>query len=73
MGKNPLEEIEQPSQSTKESENTVFGLSLKNHRMILVYLQGKMFNITAIQVYGPTTNAKEVEVEWFYEYLQNLQ
>ena len=40
--------------------------------MISVRFQGKPFNITAIQVYGPTTNAEEAEVEWFYEDLQHL-
>ena len=40
--------------------------------MICVYFQGKPFNITVIQVYVPTTNAKEAEVEWFYEDLQDL-
>ena len=40
--------------------------------MISVYFEGKPFNITVIQVYAPTTNAKEVEVEWFYEDLQDL-
>ena len=39
--------------------------------MISVCLQGKPFNITVIQVYAPTTNAEEVEVEWFYEDLQD--
>jgi len=34
--------------------------------------KGKPFNITVIQVYAPTTNAKEAEVEWFYEDLQDL-
>ena len=29
--------------------------------------QGKPFNVTVIQIYAPTTNAKEAEVEWFYE------
>ena len=47
--------------------NAVLGCNLKNDRMISVHLQGKPFNITVIQVYAPTTNAKEVEVEWFYE------
>ena len=37
-----------------------------------VRFQGKPFNITVIQVYAPTTNAEEVEVEWFYEDLQDL-
>ena len=45
---------------------------LKNDRMILIHLQGKPFNITVIQVYAPTTNAEEAEVEWFYEDLQDL-
>ena len=40
--------------------------------MISVRFQGKPFNITAIQVYGPTSNAEEAEVEWFYEDLQDL-
>ena len=40
--------------------------------MISVYFQGKAFNITVIKVYAPTTNAKEAEVEWFYEDLQDL-
>ena len=40
--------------------------------MISVHLQGKPFNITEIQVYAPTSNAEEAEVEWFYEDLQDL-
>ena len=40
--------------------------------MISVRFQGKPFNITVIQVYVPTTNAEEAEVEWFYEDLQDL-
>ena len=40
--------------------------------MISVRFQGKPFNITVIQVYPPTTNAEEAEVEWFYEDLQDL-
>ena len=40
--------------------------------MISVRFQGKPFNIIVIQVYAPTTNAKEAEVEWFYEDLQDL-
>ena len=39
--------------------------------MILVRFQGKPINIMIIQVYAPTSNAKEVEVEWFYEDLQD--
>ena len=40
--------------------------------MISVSLQGKPFNISVIQVYAPTSNAEEAEVEWFYEDLQDL-
>ena len=40
--------------------------------MISVHFQGKPFSITVIQVYGPTSNAEEPEVEWFYEDLQDL-
>ena len=40
--------------------------------MISVHLQGKPFNITVIQVYAPTSNAEEAEVEQFYEDLQDL-
>ena len=40
--------------------------------MIFVCFQGKPFNITVIQVYAPTSNAEEAEVEWFYEDLQGL-
>ena len=40
--------------------------------MIAVRLEGKPFNITVIQVYAPTSNAEEAEVEWFYEDLQDL-
>ena len=41
--------------------------------MISVHFQGKPFNITVIQVYAPTSNAEEAEVEWFYEYLHLLE
>ena len=40
--------------------------------MISVHFQGKPFNITVIQVYTPTSNAEEADVEWFYEDLQDL-
>ena len=40
--------------------------------MISVHFQGKPFNVTVIQVYAPTSNAEEAEVEWFYEDLQDL-
>ena len=53
-------------------QNAVLGCNLKNSRMISVHFQGKPFNITVIQVYAPTSNAEEAEVEWFYEDLQDL-
>ena len=40
--------------------------------MISVHFQGKLFNITAIQVYAPISNAEEAEIERFYEHLQDL-
>ena len=56
----------------KRVQNAVLGCSLKNDRMISVRFQGKPFNITVIQVYAPTSNAEEAEVEQFYEDLQIL-
>ena len=50
----------------KRVQNSVLGCNFRNNRMILVHFQGKQFNITVIQVYAPTTNAEEDEVEWFY-------
>ena len=54
----------------KRVQNAVLGCNLKNNRMISV--QDKPFNITVIQVYAPTSNAEEAEVELFYEDLQDL-
>ena len=56
----------------KRVRNAVLGCNLKNDRMISVCLQGKPFNIMVIQVYAPTSNAEEAEVEWYYEDLQDL-
>ena len=56
----------------KRVQNAVLGCNLKNNRMISVCFQGKPFSITVIQVYAPTTNAEEAEVEWFYEDLKDL-
>ena len=56
----------------KRVRNAVLGCNLKNDRIISVHLQGKPFNIRVIQVYAPTGNAEETEVEWFYEDLQDL-
>ena len=56
----------------KRVRNAVLGCNLKNNRMISVRLQGKPFSITVIQVYAPTSNTEETEVERFYEDLQDL-
>ena len=56
----------------KRIRNAVLRCNLKNDRMISVLFQGKPFNITVIQVYAPTSNTEEVEVERFYEDLQDL-
>ena len=48
------------------------GCNLKNDKMILVRFQGKSFNIMVIQVYAPTTDAKEAEVDQFFEELEDL-
>ena len=56
----------------KRVQNAVLGCNLKNDRMISVRFPSKPFNITVIQVYAPTSNAEEAEVEWFYEDLQDL-
>ena len=56
----------------KRVRNAVLGCNLKNDRMISVRFQGKPFNIMVIQVYAPTSNAEEAEVERFYEDLQDL-
>ena len=54
----------------KRVQNAVLGCNLKNNRMISVRFQGKPFNITVIEVYAPTSNAEEAEVERFYEDLK---
>ena len=55
----------------KRVRNAVLGCNLKNDRMISIHFQGKPFNIV-IQVYAPTSNTEEAEVEWFFEDLQDL-
>ena len=50
----------------KRVRNAVLGCNLKSDGMISVRLQGKPFNITVIQVFAPTTNAEEAEVEQLY-------
>ena len=56
----------------KRVRNAVLGCNLKNDRMISVHFQGKPFNITVIQVYAPTSNAEEAQVEQFHEDRQDL-
>ena len=56
----------------KRVQNAVLGYNLKDNRTISVRFQGKPFNIMVIQVYAPTSNAEEAEVERFYEDLQDL-
>ena len=53
--------------ANKQVQNAVLGGSLRNDRMISIHFQGKSFNITVIQVYAPTSNTEEAEVERFYE------
>ena len=65
VGKNPLEEMEQPSQSTRVL-NAVLGCNLKNNRMISVHFQGRPY-LTVNEVYAPTTDAEKAEVDQFYE------
>ena len=56
----------------KRVQNAVLGCNLENYKMISVHFQGKPSNITVIQVYAPTTNAREAGLEWFCEDLQDL-
>ena len=51
----------------KRVQNAVLGCNLKNDKMISVRFQGKLFNITVMQVYASTSNTEEAEVEQFYE------
>ena len=57
---------------SQQQWNAVLGRNLKNNRMISVRFQGKSFITMVIQLYAPISNAKEAEVEWLYEDLQNL-
>ena len=47
-------------------------MQTQNDRMVSVRFQSKLYNITVIQVYAPTSNAEETEVEWFHEDLQEV-
>ena len=70
VGRNPSEEMEKPSWSTKESKMQYLDAISKMTEWS-VRFQGKTFSITVIQVYAPTSNAEEAEQ--FYEDLQDLQ
>ena len=56
----------------KRVQNAVLGCNLKNDKMISIHFQVKSFTIMVIQVYAPTSNAEEAEVEQFYDDLQDL-
>ena len=71
VGKKPLEEMEEPSESTRV-RNAVLECDLKDDRMVFVHFQGKPFNVTIFQVYAPTSVAEEDEIEQFYDDLQDL-
>ena len=63
VGKNTLEDGV-AIMVNKRVQTAAHGCNLKNDRRISVCFQGKPFNITAIQIYAPTSNAEEAEVEW---------
>ena len=75
VGKNPLKEVKKRKVAIivhKRVQNAILGCNLKNDGMISIRFQGKPFSITVIQVYAPTSNAEEAEVEWLHEDLQDL-
>ena len=76
VGKNPLDSSLRRNKVAltvnRRVLNAVLGCKFKNDRMISVCFQGKPSNIMVIQVYAPTNNAEEAEVEQFYEDLQDL-
>ena len=71
VGKNPLQQWTNPHSQQKSPKCSTWMQSQKL-QMISVHFWGKPFNITAIQVYAPTSNAEEAEVEQFYEDLLEL-
>ena len=70
-GRNPLEEMESPSWSTKESEMQYLDAISKTTEWSL-FASKANHSISVTQVYAPTSNAEEAEVERFYEDLQDL-
>ena len=71
-GQESLRRNEVAIKVNRRVQNAVLGCSLKNDTMISVRFQGKPFNITVIQVYAPSSNAEETEIEWYCEDLQDL-
>ena len=71
-GQEPLRRNRVAITVNQRVRNAEHDCNLKNNRMISVYFQGKPFNIRVIQVYAPTSNAEQAEVEQFYEDLQDL-
>ena len=71
VGKNPLDSSLRRNKVAltvnRRVLNAVLGCKFKNDRMISVCFQGKPLNLTVIQVYAPATDAKEAEVDRFYE------
>ena len=65
-GQESLRRSEVAIMVNRRVRNAVLGCNLKNDRMISVRLQGKPFNITVIQVYVPTSNTEEADIERFY-------
>ena len=71
-GRNPSEEMSSHHGQQKSPKCNTWMQSQKRQNDLCSFFQGKPFNITVIQVYAPTSNAEEAEVEWFYEDLQDL-
>ena len=70
VGRNSLKKSSSPHSQQKSLKCSTWVDS--NDRMILVHFQGKQFSTTVIQVYAPSTDAKEAEVDQFCEDLQHL-
>ena len=71
VAKNPLEEMEEPSQSTNESKIQYLGVISKMTEWSL-FVSKANHSVSVIQVYASTTNAEEAEIKWFYDDIQNL-
>ena len=71
-GQGSLRRNEVASEVNKRVWNAVLGYNLKNNRMISVHFQGEPFNITIIQIFDSTKDAKKVEVDCFYGDLRHL-